>query len=654
MGLFSPRWSAAKQPLNVASHRSPLVDPFLTSHAEVLRAAGNERLAFDEKTWNHKLNSAVGLDVEVYRNFLVICFKRFEDGKRLAFEMSDRCPLNVKAIDYLLRKNLIISFNGNAYDLPIIALAVSSADCRKLKEVSNRIIKHDLKPWEVVKELNIALPRVNHIDLIETNPSVRQGLKMLHGRLHGRFMVDLPYHENAYLTPREMNVTTLYCHNDLDATQLVFEALREPLELRAAFSKEYGIDLRSKSDSQIGELIVKRRVENALGRRLTPTVPSMTFFNYTPPDFLTFEDSRLSQLLEDLRTTTFSINGAGKIDTPPLLAGLEISLGRSKYAMGIGGLHSKEAHRSLRSDDNNILIDVDVASQYPNIITRLGLYPEALGPAFLEIYSLLIRTRLAAKAAGDKVRADGGRIALNGVYGKLGSAYSCLYAPHLLIATTLTGQLSILMLIERAEAAGIPVVSANTDGVVFNCPRIKEGALDALIAAWESDTGLFIEKTRYRALYNSSVNTYIALKEDGKAKRKGIIADPWKEGDLRGQMMKNPQMTICSEAILRFLLDETPIEKTIRTCTDPRAFVTVVRVTGGAQWRGVPIGRAVRYYYSLDSDPIFYATRNARVSKTEGAKPLLELTDRLPEDIDYLRYCEETVKLAHDLAVPLT
>lgn len=251
-----------------------------------------------------------------------------------------------------------------------------------------------------------------------------------------------------------------------------------------------------------------------------------------------------------------------------------------------------------------------------------------------------------------KVQAEGGKLSANGVYGKLGSSYSPLYSPRLLIATTLTGQLSILMLVEQAELAGITAVSANTDGVVFDCPRNKEPDLNKIITWWETETGFEIERTYYRSLYNSSVNCYIGITIDGKIKRKGPIADPWKDNDLRGQMSKNPQMTICSEAVLQLALAGTPIEETIDACNNPRAFVTTIKVAGGGLWRGRKLGRAVRYYWSTDGDPITYADAARKVAKTDGAAPLLELIPgQLPSDLDRARYRAEAARLAVDLAV---
>jgi len=649
LDIFSPQYKEAMIP---AAPSAPVSyrDPFMASIQEKLDAAGDDRLTFDEATWDHTAHGAVGLDVEVYQNCLIICFKRFADGTRVAFERSTRADFRTEDIWDILRTNVIVTFNGYHYDLPVIGAALAGATPATLKSISDRIVLGGLRPWQMEEALGVRVPRVNHIDLMEPNPAVRQGLKMIYARLHGRYVVDLPYAPEATLTFKQTNVVTLYCFNDLDATELLYKTLREPLELRVALGKKYGLDFRSRSDSQMGEAIVKKIVETTTHQRISATGFTEPSFNYTPPAFITFSTSTLNEIVGRLATEIFMVNGAGKVVPPKFLENLQLRIGRMAYTMGIGGLHSTEAHRALLSDDTYFLLDVDVASQYPNIIMKAGLYPKALGPEFLTIYGELIRDRLAAKAAGDKVRADGGRIALNGVFGKLGSPHSPLYSPNLLIAVTLTGQLAILMLIERAESAGITVVSANTDGIVFYCPRARATALDRIIADWEALTNFTVERTPYRALYNSSVNTYIAIREDGKVKRKGAIADPWSEGDLRGQIMKNPQMTICTQAVVKFLTEEVPLERTIMAGQDPRAFVTIIKVTDGATWRGHYLGRTVRYYWSLDGEPIM-AKGHRRVPKTEGARPLLELTAEMPPDIDRLRYCVEAAKLLRELGV---
>lgn len=277
---------------------------------------------------------------------------------------------------------------------------------------------------------------------------------------------------------------------------------------------------------------------------------------------------------------------------------------------------------------------------------------------------------LRAEEAECKVKDAGGKVSLNGTYGKLGSRYSVLFAPHLMISVTLTGQLTLLMLIERAEAAGIPVVSGNTDGVLFRCPRsktnglagerLKPSPLEAICSQWERDTVMELEFGEYKSVYNQSVNSYFAIKADGGHKRKGPLGNPWNKDPsdfdpVRGQLMKNPQATICSDAALALIKDGTPIEETIRGSQDIRDFVTVIKASKGATWRDEYLGKVVRYYWGIDGTPIMEKEPHAstgnykKVPKSDGAIPCMMLPDEFPRDIDYAKYFDETKDILRDL-----
>lgn len=661
-------------------------------------------------------------DIETYHGFFLIAFKRLSDGKVRTFELSDRSTFDPSVVRSIMMKHRIVTYNGQGYDVPLIFYALDLLENptvawtddqsgaaqsrlmeqpeinRKLKAASDHIITKGVKYWEIEGVLGIAVPRrLDHVDLMEPQPNAWASLKTLQGRMHGKKMQDLPIEPDATLTHADMDGLTTYCINDLDATHNLFDKLQDALELREYLSDEYGFNFRCKSDAQCGETILKKRVEQLRGERVEKDTTFASSFPYRVPPYMTFERPELQDLLQRLRTTDFFVMGDGKVDLPTWLAEKEITIGGSTYAMGIGGLHSTEKNRAVYADDNFALIDFDVASYYPAIILNSGLYPKALGPAFLEVYRKIRDERVEAKRRAKEIEkvdlpavdltteegrarhdalmaelsrckaADKGlKIALNGVFGKLGSRYSVLYAPHLMIAVTLTGQLALLMLIERAEAAGISVVSANTDGLVFRCPRDREADLYAITKQWESDTGFELEDTRYRALYSANVNSYVAVKEDGKAKMKGPLANPWREGDVRGQLMKNPQMLVVSDAVVDLLTKGIPIEETIRGAKDVRDFITVVNVKGGGVWGGQEItsvegteylGKVVRYYWAKGGSPIFYKTPDPRtgnfkkVSKTDGCRPLMELPDdnALPDDIDYDAYIEAAQEILKDI-----
>ena len=635
---------------------------------EALALPDDEPPRFDRDTWVND-RAPVGMDVESYINYFFIGFKNFHNGKRLGFELSSRSPeLDIDFIKWVLQPNCIITFNGFGYDLPMLTMALKGESTHELKKATNRLIFGDIPPWKIEEEFGIQFYPCDHVDIQETCPSY-QSLKMIGGRMHAPLIMDLPYDPEATLSWQQMNVASLYCHNDLDTTQIAFNAVAEPLRLRVALGKRYGLDLRSKSDAQVGEAIVKKRIEMRTKRRISGKTPDVDpTFKYQVPPFIKFQTPQLQTVVDKLRVSDFHVHAYG-VNGPEWLKETTITIGSSTYQMGIGGLHSTEETRALVSTDTHQLVDADVAGQYPEIIVRLGElghYPKGAGKVFIPEYKDMKTERndakkgaAEAKKAGDKEReaplkaaADGGKIANNGVYGKTGARSGFLKSPSMMIHTTLTGQLTVLMIIEAAELRGISVVSGNTDGVLFYCPREKLDELYVMLKRWEQETGFEVETVKYKAIYNRDVNTYMAIKEDGTAKRKGPIGNPWAEKDLRGMLSKNPQMTVCGDAVLEYIKHGTPFEETIRSRTDPREFVTVIQAKTGAEWRGTYLGKVVRYYWSTDHDPI-YATggKRRKVAKTDGARPMMELTDTLPDDIDYARYVEEAQTWALELGV---
>lgn len=621
-------------------------------------------------------------DWEVAPNMYGLGVKRLEDQKYRWYEFSDRSDFDRLRVRRLFRRNLMVGFNSKGYDQWITFLALAGAPHDEVQELNDRIIVGKLQPWEVERETGVVAWNFDHIDLTEVAPGVKVSLKEYIGRMHLKRLQDLPFVAGEHLTHKQMDDTRDYClYGDLVGTEHLYNRLREPLELREAMGKLYGgADFRSKSDAQMGEAIIKSEVEKVVKKRVQKvSVKAGTSFYFEPPKWMKFETPQLQEVFETICQTKLTIDKNGKVQPPKEFRELNTTFGASTYSIGIGGIHSTESNRCVKSDEDSILIDADVASQYPRIIMSRGLFPQALGKSFLPVYQRILDRRLAAKKAGDKITDKGLKISVNGAYGKLGSAYSVLYAPHLLTTVTITGQLSILMLIERAELSGISVVSGNTDGVVFKCPRsmfngfvLKEDGkpsdrmmpspVQDIVDWWETLTGFSLEFAEYEAIYNQSVNTYIAIKPGGKAKRKGALANHWNPASpdydpVRESLSKTPQMTVCNDAVLAFLLHGTPIEQTIGECKDVREFLTVVKATGGATWREGYLGKTVRYYWSTDGEPIFKLKAHEKtgnrpkVPKTDGCRPLMTLPDdyALPEDLDFKRYIAEAKEILKNI-----
>lgn len=577
---------------------------------------------------------ALILDVECYKDYFLICFLDRQSGKVASFEMYEGKPLSLSKVANLMRANLTISFNGNHYDLPMIAAALEGRDCADLKRISDAIITGSKPTWHVCRTEGFDVPQAwDHIDIIEVVPG-RASLKIYAGRLGYPKLQDLPIEPSASISPGERELLRRYCANDLRVTDALYCAVEKQIALRVDMSKEYDLDLRSKSDAQIAEAVLRSEVSEVTQKGLRPTqYPDDATFRYTDPGIISFETPALRDILKKLTAEPFEVGGNGSIVMPQWLKDTRIKIGRSEYQMGVGGLHSCEKDQSVYAGSDHLLADFDVASYYPNIILQQGLSPDNMGDVFTHVYQSIVDRRIKAKRAGDKVTADTLKIVVNGSFGKLGSKYSALYAPNLLIQTTITGQLALLMLIERLEAAGASVVSANTDGVVALFPKGVEEAVNAAAWGWELDTSYELERSDYASLHSRDVNNYIAVKLDKTAKRKGAFAP--------AGLMKNPQFEIVSDAVAAHLCGAADYRDVIRSCEDIRKFVMVRKVTGGAVWRDQPLGKAVRFYYSTEVGPdetINYAKNSNKVPQSDGAKPCLDLPDTFPADLDVERY----------------
>ena len=471
--------------------------------------------------------------------------------------------LDVQWLRWIMENFTNVGFNSMSYDIPMTNLAIAGLDCQQLQDATHEIIALETPGWQVLRRHKVKQGKYDHIDLIEVAPGFGS-LKAYGGRMHAPRMQDLPFPPQTWLTPEQIAIVRYYNINDLRTTALLLKTLKEQLELRASLSNEYGRDLRSKSDAQIAEQVISAEMERVTGvRPQQPTIAPGTVYRYNVPHFIRYETERMNWCLDIVRNAPFIVSDEGNVGMPPALADLQIQIANGVYTMGIGGLHSTEKRTAHRAQGCK-LIDRDVTSYYPRIILNQGLYPEHLGPRFLDIYNSIVERRLAAKASGNKVVADSLKITINGSFGKLGSPFSVLYGPQLLIQTTVTGQLSLLMLIERLELRGIPVVSANTDGIVIKCPEGREADMDAIIRWWERDTGFETEATEYAALYSKDVNNYIAVKKDGKTKTKGIYAATG--------LQKNATNSICMEAVQALLVKGVPINDTVRACSDIRKF----------------------------------------------------------------------------------
>ncbi len=586
-------------------------------------------------------------DTETLPNRTLFCAMNVDTGERFHIWKHESNAAERLKQFLMQRDATFVGFNSKSFDNIVVSAFVADRTEAEIKRIANDVIENRLSPWRAMNKHMLAELPYDDIDLIEVAPSF-VGLKAYGARMHMEVLQDMPIAHDTVITEEQESEVLAYCWNDCLTTQELLRNLEKELLLRVDISKQYNVDMRSKSDSQMAEQAYitsmgLRRKDNKIPKTVT----------YAPPKFLQFEDQQLSSLLHRVSKHVFDMNtNTGHVVLPEFLGGQQIAFGQGTYQLGVGGIHSTHDKSVCHvAGDEYTICDIDAASFYPSIILECGFVPEGLGQQFVDEYRSIYQRRLDAKRKGDKTTDATLKISLNGTFGKLASKYSVLYAPDLMLAVTLTGQFTLLMLIERLENVGVETLSANTDGIAIRYRKELEEDVQRVVSEFSELSRFSFEFTPYRVLAMKDVNNYFAVKPDRKLKVKGIYtpAVERKDGQETFNLKKNPTSQVAADAVGNWLANGVPFEETIRNAPF-QDFVSARNVTGGGEQSGRYLGKVVRWYQSNDRtlEPIRYVSNGNKVPKTEGAKECMVLRDRVvhPRDLDYDWYINEAIKIA--------
>jgi len=646
-------------------------------------------------------------DSEILPSHYLFKAKRESDGKRIG--MWGHSAEHMNRLGALLRNPNFIwaGFNSERFDIPLAIAAASGRSVPELKAMANDIIENNKPAWMTMRDYGLEwVEGLRHIDLIDVAPGVMVKLKLYGARNKSPSIINNPFHhEDSISTKAEMDDLELYCDNDIDETERLFNKLRPRIELREKLSEKYDINLLSKSDAQMAETIIAKQL--GLLRAGSPVIPEWVM--YVAPSFIQTKGTPLEPVLKKVVDHVFKVNqGNGAVELPDFLGKEPIHIGDFTFQMGVGGLHSKHdkcVHYAASKDFE--IVDADVGSFYPMILLNAGYTPRGLGARFVEIYRGFVTDRLEAKATVKKLEKifasegfdaeeeklfiemttmmEGGKIMVNGTFGKLGSRFSKIYAPDLMLGITLTGQFYLLTLIQHLVDIGVIIISANTDGVTFGGSPKKVAEAKAFIEVYGWVTNFEFEFAHYKSISLKDCNNYIAVKTDGKIKAKGLYAE--------AGLTKNPTNEVCTLAAQVYLSEGKDVKDFIfdhYKMENIYDFFQARTVKGGAvvygemvelddwinvkrgEWRrpswpdakpslkrvSLPphvlkginpekLGDVVRWYYSIDpkcANGIRYLSNDALVPKSSGSRPCLIVPTTLPTDIDLQRYVDETIE----------
>lgn len=368
-----------------------------------------------------KENGAI-YDIELYRNCFVVSFLIIKTGKIYTFRIFDDGGFisvdERESLFAFIENRVLAGYNNWNYDDAVInhLLYNPSISVYDLWIYGSHLISGRERN-EYTWNRNKLYYTYDLLEVIREGYSTKS-LKGVGVNLKHPLIQDLPIHYEATIIYEQLPELIKYNHNDLYITKRVYEHILPRLEMRDLLTKEYGVDVNSLADSGIAKALLNSLyVKEA--RKLDPSFSYQQLKKLRTPreeiklshiiyDYVQFQTPQLQEYLQHLKTLTITklLETNSKVkytcDIPPLV------YGGNTYTIALGGIHSEDEELIVDTSNDDtllaplildnhdkMLLDMDVASQYPSAILNNNLCPAHLNPLiFKPLLQQMVNDRL--------------------------------------------------------------------------------------------------------------------------------------------------------------------------------------------------------------------------------------------------------------------
>ena len=620
-------------------------------------------------------------DIEVFQNIFHCSVKNTETNNIYKFEISERKNQLRELVKFFKQVDKYITwgdyyttninipanvifcgYNNLHYDNPIINYIIEYEDklmqyniptiCSSIFNLSKTITtssEDNIDAWKHWK-YQIWFDTFDILTMLYSN-KLRVGLKEIQVTMQYPNVQEFVCDWTKPLPLEDFDSMIDYNINDIESTSELLNRCKKDVDLRIAIEDEYGVKVLSKDGVNIGMKILTQKYLEKTSltwqdiKDLRSPMSVIPLKDVILP-FIKYDSPILQRVLDDMKNQIVSPGRKGYEN--------KFVFNNLRYSVGVGGIHSVNSPEIIIPRDDEMLIDIDVASLYPSMLIEYEFYPKHLGKEFLEVYKQIKDERIEAKHNGDKVKNETLKLALNGLSGNLQNEHNFCYSPFAVMQIRINGQLLLLMLAEKLTQIGCRIVQANTDGLFVLLKKDVYSKVNSICREWEQLTKLTLEEDRFKAMYQYAINDYFAITEDNKVKEKGMFITTVKLG-------KGLTPKIIPKAVISFFKDGISVEDTIKNCTDIRDFLMSEKT--GKQWHVEYMNeeqqRTNRFYastnggylwkwkYSNDSDAKSYQNM-----LTASGVTLLNKFDDKPikeRKINYRYYIMEAYKIIRDL-----
>lgn len=555
-------------------------------------------------------------DIEVFPNCFHCLVSDSESHKKYKFEISNRKNQLEELIDFFYFKrveHIMCGYNNHHYDDIVINYMIFFRNtmkrfdylkiCNSLYYLSKAIIESEkTENIDKIKQYKYA-NYFYSFDLMTMlySAAKQKSLKEVEILLGMDNVQEFEAGFDQRLLDSEIDDMIKYNENDVDATELLLNTVKDEVDLRLEVEKEWGFDALSMSNIRIGEEILLRK-SNLKGVALEEAkskirrVAKIENKDIILP-FIQYSNPKLKEVLLDVKNATCY---PCKSDKKQKNYEKKFVLSNTCYSIGEGGIHTINEPRIFKPTADQYIGHSDVTSMYPSLAIIYKWLPVHLGKDFWNVYESLYKERVIAKRNHDELKAKAFKFALNSPIGKMQNESSWAYDPLNAYKIRMNGQLILLMLVDRLLSINCKIVQVNTDGVVYIADKANRELINQFVHEVENITKLHFDSDDYESFYQYDVNNYFGIRKGYSQSGDPSLIE--KKGKFITEIGLNNSMTpvVISKAVINYFLTKEPIDKFVKEDKNIRDFLMSQSVNREfkIEYGNKPVQRINRYYAS--------------------------------------------------------
>ena len=500
-------------------------------------------------------------DIEIFPNWWCVCYK--EPGKSVQSVTSDDYR-GWETLSKLRIGNVLIGFNIKNYDLKILYAIVNGATCERLYKLSKSIIDDDDSD-----KLN-SYKFWNNFNFIDLWDDWRFGsLKEFEANCGMDIRESSISFDSPLYTEAQKQEILSYCMHDVEATEKLYEYRKSYIESKEVLADIYKIPLFTaykSTNAKLSAIILKAEPKEFYDNNefVLPDKVKAYCEKCLPKEvldlFATLNEDAKSAVLFD-NVIDFGIGGVHSVYKDPLWNDV-----KPIWTM---------------TTDDELLMNVDVNSYYPNLLIHFNLLSRACDS--VKIYKDMYELRLHWKQEmGVELETNGKteyyyeckakqqalKLILNTIYGAMKNKYNALYDPYNAGYMCYLGQILLTSLANNIykNVPDVKIIQLNTDGIMLKVKKCHLSDVENLVKEWESLTELSMEFDYVKGMFQRDVNNYIEL--TGNEKKPYKLKGKWSNQADEDRPMVNLNAPITHKAVLNYYVKGISVEDTINECDD--------------------------------------------------------------------------------------